>query len=81
MELEFEYNQYSITIEVTASEYDGSDYEWFIGPIYDNDLGAIVDLEQLPAAIQQDIEEIAESKASDKAIDAALDWSLSSADF
>lgn len=81
MELEFEYNQYSVTIEVTATEIDGSDYDWDIESIYDNDLGADVDLKQLSAAIQQDIEEIAESKASDKACDAALDWGLSRADF
>lgn len=81
MELEFEYNQYSVTIEVTATEIDGSDYDWDIESIYDNDLGADINLKQISAAIQQDIEKIAESKASDKAIDAALDWGLSRADF
>lgn len=81
MEIGFQYEQYDITIQVTATEIDGSDYEWHIESIYDNDLGADVDLKQLTATVQQDIEKIAESKASDKAIDAALDWGLSRADY
>lgn len=81
MGLTFKYEQYDITMRLIATEIDGSDYEWFIDSVYDNDLGADVDLEQLPTAIQQDIEKIAESKARDKAIDAALDWGLARADF
>lgn len=81
MEIEFEYNQYTITIQVTATESDGADYEWHIESIVNMDLGESITLEQLPTAIQQAIEKIAESKASDKACDAALDWGLSRADY
>ena len=81
MELEFQYEQYDVTISVTATEIDGSDYEWTIESIVNMDLGELITIEQLPTAIQQAIEKIAESKASDKACDAALDWGLSRADF
>lgn len=81
MELTFEYEQYDVTMRVTATEIDGSDYEWTIESVYDNDLSTDVDIEQLPNAIQQAIEKLAESKASDKACDAALDWGLSRADY
>ena len=81
MELEFQYEQYDVTISVTATEIDSSDYEWTIESIVNMDLGELITIEQLPTAIQQAIEKIAESKASDKACDAALDWGLSRADF
>ena len=81
MEIYFQYEQYDVTMSVTATEIDGSDYEWYIESVYDNDLGVDVDIKQLSTTIQQAIEKIAESKASDKACDAALDWGLSRADF
>lgn len=80
MELTFEYEQYDVTMRVTATEIDGSDYEWFIDSIYDNDLSADVDIEQLPTTVRQEIEKLAESKAAFKACDAALDWFESYAD-
>ena len=81
MEIYFQYEQYDVTMSVTATEIDGSDYEWTIESIVNMDLGELITIEQLPTAIQQAIEKIAESKASDKACDAALDWGLSRADF
>jgi len=81
MEIGFQYEQYDITISLTATEIDGSDYEWSIESIYDNDLSMDVDIEQLPTAIQQAVEKLAESRASDKACDAAIDWGLSRADY
>lgn len=81
MELTFEYEQYDVTLQVTATEVDGSDYEWTIESIVNMDLGELITLEQLPTAIQQAIEKLAESKASDKACDAAIDWGLSRADY
>lgn len=81
MEITFEYEQYDVIINVTATETDGSDYSWFIETIYDNDLDTDVDLKQLPNNVQQAIEVLAESKAALKACDAALDYGLSNADY
>lgn len=80
MEFEFEYEQYDVTINVTATEIDGSDYDYSIESIYDNGFGEDVTLEQLPTTVRQEIEKLAESKAAFKACDAAQDWFESYAD-
>lgn len=80
MEISFEYEQYSVDIKVSATELDGSDYEWEIASIYDNDCGQTKELQQLSTVDRTEIEKLAESKAAFKACDAAQDYFDSLAD-
>lgn len=81
MEIEFNYEQYDITLKVYCTSPDGDDLEWNIETVYDNDINAFIDFYNLESKIQQIIDQKAEKIASEEACNVALDYNIGLADY